>query len=63
MIAIRAKAAHGFAAARRQAAALSVSPALRLTPRAIWRNAALTWGMLPHRPGERASSNVNSRTT
>ena len=57
-----ASARTGCAAHRRQAAARLESPAHRRSPRVGCRRAAITWGMWPHRPGDRSSSHVTSRT-
>src|SRR5687768_1772225 len=57
-----ARAAQGWAAKRRQAAAMLVSPAHRIRPMTVLRRAAITCGILPHRTGERSSSKVTSRT-
>jgi hypothetical protein len=45
----RYKAALGWAAKRRQAAALCVEPAQRMNPMTVLRHAAMPWGILPHR--------------
>src|SRR5262252_4477047 len=61
-IPMRANACAGWAANRRQAAAMLVCPAHLSSPIAVLRSAAMTWGMLPERTWERSSSNVTSRT-
>src|SRR5215813_11199345 len=50
------------AAKRRQAGALFVSPTQGIKPMAVWRNAAITWGMLPDRAWDRSSAHVTART-
>src|SRR5215471_3666845 len=61
-IPMRARACAGWAASRRQAAAMLVWPAHLNSPMAVLRNAAIMWGILPQRTCERSSSNVTSRT-
>ena len=61
-IPMRASACAGWAANRRQAAAMLVSPAHRSSPITVLRSAAMIWGVLPQRTCERSSSNVTSRT-
>jgi cysteine desulfurase / selenocysteine lyase len=62
VIPIRCKTAVGWAAKRRQAAAMLVYPAQRISPMAVLRSAAMTCGIWPHRPWERSSSKVTART-
>src|SRR4029453_1941006 len=52
----------GWAANRRQAAAILVSPAHRVRPMTVLRKAAITCGILPQRTWDRSSSKVTSRT-
>jgi hypothetical protein len=58
---MRCKAAWGWAATRRQAAALGVGPAQRLRPTTVWRPAAMPGGSVPHRPCARSSSKGTAR--
>jgi hypothetical protein len=52
----------GWAANRRQAAAIFVYPAPRISPMTVLRSPAMTCGILPQRTCERSSSKVTSRT-
>src|SRR5262249_8264113 len=52
----------GWAANRRQAAAILVAPAHRVRPMTVLRKAAMTCGILPQRTWDRSSSKVTSRT-
>ena len=61
-IPMRARARQGWAAQRRQAAAMFVSPTTRSSPIAVVRNAAMTSGLAPQRTCERSSSKVTART-
>ena len=56
------RASLGLAANFRRAAAMLVSPAQRIKPITVLRNAAITCGMLPLRTCERSSSKVTSLT-
>src|SRR5436309_2680035 len=61
-IPMRANACAGWAANRRQAAAIFVWPAHLSSPIVVLRSAAMPWGILPQRTCDRSSSNVTSRT-
>ena len=61
-IPMRASACIGWAANRRQAAAMLVWPAHLKSPMAVLRSVAITCGILPPRTWERSSSKVTSRT-
>ena len=58
---MRASACAGWAAKRRQAAAMLVWPAHLKSPMAVLRSAAITCGRLPPRTCERSASKVTSR--
>src|SRR5712691_8329251 len=61
-IPMRASACAGWAANRRQAAAMLLWPAHLKSPMAVWRSPAITGGRWPQRTCERSASQVTSRT-